>query len=406
MKSLPVVFFLTVILATRLFFFFDSHHFYKVGEFYKKSYSFDHEPKKNNSSQYFFTDGVFVSVPLYPQYKYGDVVEISGVVSSRESEKGDLITIENPTIVTKIQHNPVISASIFVRKSIEEVVLATIPQREGGLLLGIILGVRDKIDKDFYEQLKDAGVLHIIAASGQNVSILASILLISFAKVVKRRYALLFTSLGILFYAVLAGFDPPILRAAVMALVGYGAMGLGRQSIGIWGLFITAWVIVFWDPLMVSDISFQLSFLSTFGIMVIKPILDRVIQLKLVSLLKEDITTALSAQIATFPLMAAAFGSYSLLSLPINILLLWTVPMLMIFGGIGAIFSLILPILAKPFILLCYPFLLYFTKVADISEWFYTGIIFDEVPQALIFGYYLILIAIVIRLKKGRKESI
>jgi competence protein ComEC len=405
-QSLPVVFLLAVILATRLFFFFDAHHFYKGGEFYKKTYRFDQEPKKNDMSQYFFADGILVSVPLYPHYKYGETVEISGVITNLKSEKGDLLTIENPTLVKKEQRNPVISVSIFVRKKIQDIVMTTIPQREGGLLLGIILGVRDKIDKDFYGQLKDAGVLHIIAASGQNVSILASILLLSLQRIVKRRYALLFTSLGILFYVVLAGFDPPILRASIMALVAYGAMALGRQSIGIWGLFISGWGMVFWNPLMISDVSFQLSFLSTFGIMTLKPLLDRVVTIRLLDFIKDDITTTISAQIATFPLMAAAFGSYSLLSFPINILLLWTVPMLMIFGGIGALFSLIMPILAQPFILLCYPFLYYFTTLIDLADRFYIGIPFTTVPQTLIAGYYLILIAIVIRFKYRRRKTI
>ena len=397
---------LAVILVTRLFFFYDSHHFYKEGEYFKKTYRFDHEPKKNDMSQYFFTDGILVSLPLYPQFKYGEVVEISGIVSTLKNEKGDLLTIANPTVVKKDQSNPVMSASIFIRKNIESSVLTTLPEREGGLLLGIILGVRDKIDRDFYNQLRNASVLHIIAASGQNVSILASILLLSFERIVKRRYALLFTSIGILFYSVLAGFDPPILRASIMALVAYGAMGLGRQSVGMWGLFISGWAMVVWNPLMISDVSFQLSFLSTFGIMSLKPALDGVIRLKRLEFLKDDVTTTISAQIATFPLMIASFGAYSLLSFPVNILLLWTVPILMIFGGVGALFSLILPILAKPFILLCYPFLSYFIHVVDVADRFYIGIPFKEIPQALIFGYYLILIAIVLRLKRGRKERI
>ena len=182
-----------------------------------------------------------------------------------------------------------------------------LPSREAGLFLGVILGVRDKIDSEYYQQLKNAGVLHVIAASGQNVSIAAMLLLVIFDKIVKRRVALLFTGIGVLIYAILTGFDPPIVRASVMALLSFAALFSGKQINSVYVLLLTGWAMLFVQPEEITDISFQLSFMSTFGILTVKPLLDKLLNFNFLVFLKDDITTTLSAQIATFPLMLSVF---------------------------------------------------------------------------------------------------
>ena len=392
-------------LLTREFFWIEERHIYQENEIYKKSYSFVHEPKKNSLSQYFFTDGLLVTLPLYPSFHYGDRVMIEGKIIKKDSKKGHLLVVENPKITKIKSHNFLLAFSKSVRQKVEENVMTILPSREGGLLLGIILGVRDKIDSEYYQQLKNAGVLHVIAASGQNVSIAAMLLLVIFSTFVKRRLALLFTALGVLVYAVLTGFDPPIVRASIMAILAFTALFTGRQVSSIYVLFLTGWAMLFVQPEEIIDVSFQLSFLSTFGILMVKPILDSLLRFKLLSFIKDDITTTLSAQIATFPLMITVFGAYSLLSFPVNILVLWTIPIIMIFGGLAGLLSLFLPFLAHPLTLLCYPFLSYFTTIVELFSKINLQISIDTVPIACIFGYYLILLVVVIRLKE-RKAAI
>ena len=219
------------------------------------------------------------------------------------------------------------------------------------------------------------------------------------------RRALLFTAVIILIYSGITGFDPPIVRASIMALISFGALSFGKQNTGLYALLITGWGMIFYDPTMVENISFQLSFLSTLGIIIVKPIIDNYITAKAFNFIKEDIATTFSAQIATLPLLLTVFGSYSVLSLPINILVLWTIPLLMIFGGIGSVMALISPILAMPFILLSYPFLAYFSGIIDVSQRFYIGFGIDNVPFSLTLGYYLILIGIVIKLNRVTRRK-
>lgn len=387
---------LVIPLLTRLFFYQDSRHIYKEGEVFELTYSMNHEPRKNERSQYFFVDSVMITFPLYPAFSYGDKIHVKGLVEKVSGNKGDLLIVKNPEVTKLENKNPLFNVTKFIRQRVEESVTTLLPEREAGLLLGIILGVRDKIDGEFYQKLRSVGVLHVVAASGQNVSIIAGILLIALQKIVKRKMAILFTMAGILFYAVLSGFDPPIVRASLMAIITFGAMAFGRQTSGVYALMVACWGMVMWDPSLLSNTSFHLSVLSTWGILTIKPILDNGISVKRLIVARDDITTTISAQIATFPIMILAFGTYSLISIPVNLLVLWTVPVLMIGGGVAALLSLILPQLSIPVLLLTYPILAYFTFVVELFSRLDYIFTFQQIPQLLIFGYYLILFGIVI----------
>ncbi len=396
------IFILLLLLVTREFFYFNERHIYKENDPFKITYSITHEPKKNTFSQYFFIDRLMVTTALYPSYHFGETIVIDGKVSKKQTKKGNILVVENPTISKIERTNAIISVAKFVRERTNRAAQRTLPQREAGLLLGVVLGVRDKIDNEYYKMLKNAGVLHVIAASGQNVSIVAALLLAIFLRLVKRKQALLFTSIGVLIYAALTGFDPPIVRASVMAILAFVALFFGRQSSSLYALFLTAWAMLFYQPQELTDVSFQLSFLSTFGILSIKPILDRALGWKILGVVKDDITTTLSAQIATFPIIIMVFGTYSLLSFPINIMVLWTVPIIMIFGGIGAVFSIVSPILAIPFLLVCYPFLAYFTGIIVFFSRFHSQLTLENLPFSVLAGYYLILFALVVRFGKNQ----
>src|SRR6185503_13401080 len=140
---------LLLALLTREFFYFEERHIYKENEKFKITYSFTHEPKKNVISQYFFIDGIMVTTDLYPSYHYGDKVSIDGVITGKNTSKGNLLVVENPQITKVNSSNPLLSFSKFVRVKVEQASLTTLPSRDAGLLLGIILGVRDKIDSDY-----------------------------------------------------------------------------------------------------------------------------------------------------------------------------------------------------------------------------------------------------------------
>jgi len=261
----------------------------------------------------------------------------------------------------------------------------TLPSPSSSLLLGIIFGIKEQMPKDFSNNLKTSGVFHVIAASGMNVTLVGGFISTGLAFFLKRQITIGLSILGIIFYAVLAGLEPSIIRASIMGILVFSAQIIGRQTLAINGLSLAGFTMLFIDPTLISDVGFQLSFAATLGILFIKPL-----------------PSTIAAQIATLPILLANFGAYSIYSILVNGLVLWTVPILMMVGGIGAILGLILVPLGQFLIYLCYPLLLYFEMIVNFFGKAGGVLTIKSFPWQFTAGYYCLLVSVLL-ISKRRK---
>jgi len=229
-----------------------------------------------------------------------------------------------------------------------------------------------------------------VAASGMNVSMLTSFLLGTLIIFLRRQYAIILTSVIVLFYVALASFQPSIVRAAIMAIFSLSAGIAGRQNTSLLALFLAAFVMIIWDPQVLTSVSFILSFSATLGIILLDPILKQGL---FAPALFEDFRTTISAQIATTPILMFFFGSYSPVSIIVNFLVLWTIPPLMVLGGLGAFLSFVSKTLVAPFLYLSFPLLSYFQSIVDFFALRFRPMELDTIPWTIVVGYYLILLA-------------
>jgi competence protein ComEC len=229
-----------------------------------------------------------------------------------------------------------------------------------------------------------------------NVSLVGGALVSILARYLRRQLVLLISICGVIFYAFLAGFEPSIVRATIMVVISMIAGLLGRPYYGLISLLLTGYMMLFFRPLFVADVGFQLSFLSTLGILLIGPILP----IKN-NILADDIKTTLSAQLMTLPVLLGTFGQYGLLSIPVNALVLWTIPFLMVFGALGAISGLLFRPAGEILVWLCIPFLFYFERVVEFFAQIEMVWILEDIPWQIYVGYYLIVLGwITYRFKK------
>jgi len=396
---------LSVILSFKFYLFYSNKKSYSINEKVSIEHTFWQEPRVTFYSQSFYIEEILVNLPYkYPQYSYGDRVRVTGVLkektylSKREDRVIKVLYLDNPRIQI-LEKKLYFQAAQQVREKIISSFQAYLPSRQAGMSLGIVLGLKEGIDKDMYEQMKKTGVVHVIAASGANVSIMSAFLLTVINTLVRRKLALIFTSFVIIFYALISGFDPPIVRASIMALTAFCAQIIGRQNTPILALLLSVFIMLFLNPLLILDIGFQLSFLSTAGILYIKPIIDRFSKTAYLSFLKDDFSTTLSAQVVTLPIILHNFSSYSAISIIANLSVLWTIPILMVLGIISAFFSLFLPILAAPFLYLSYPLLWYFEHAVSFFQRFSFPIEVGGFSIYLIFAYYCFVLAFVLKKK-------
>lgn len=327
-------------------------------------------------------------------YHYGQILRVVGNISIRLlNNKNTFISIKNPKIEAKDDN---LAVMYNVRQLIISIFEKNLSPNNSALLLGIVFGIKSTFSSNFLNNLKLLGLMHVIAASGMNVTLTAGFLSAIFLIFFKRQTALILTILGIIFYAFLAGFQPSIVRAAIMGVIVFSAQILGRQRLSSYSLFITAYIMIIFSPYVVWDVGFQLSFLSTAGLIFLRPIFYQIDLLKKffkLIIVGEDVSTTIAAQLATFPVLLANFGLYSLSSVIINALVLWTVPVIMVLGGVGFLVSVIFEPLGKIIIYASVPLLFYFERIVNLFSNF-SGAVNISISWPFIASYYLLMLSI------------
>jgi len=219
------------------------------------------------------------------------------------------------------------------------IINSLVPESQASLLNGILWGIVPKFDQSLYQALIDTGTLHIVALSGTNISILISLAAITTLPL-GRKASSIFTLCLIVVFVLLVGPSPSVVRAAIMGSLSLFAVYFGRRSWGMLSLFLTALTMLLFDSSLVKNISFQLSFLATFGLILAVRRGERYIRggplQKLISLLRENLRLTLYAQLFTLPVIFLRFHRVSLISPLANLLVGWTIQPIMVFGLIAA----------------------------------------------------------------------
>lgn len=213
-----------------------------------------------------------------------------------------------------------------------------LPEPESGLVAGIVLGYKNDIGQEMYNLMVNSSTIHIAVASGYNIMLVGGTVLSVCFWFMKRKWASVVAILAMIFYAVEAGGEPPVTRAVIMGAVVFVAAIVGRRTISWWILLVTAWIMILIEPLLIFNVSFQLTMAASVGLMVVEPALTKVLSRsheKLVEILGGiGIMTSLSTMFVTTPIIWWNFGRMSWIGIVSNILILPLVPMLMITGSL------------------------------------------------------------------------
>jgi len=347
----------------------------------------------------------------FPGYFYGDQLIITGKFEKQlpGSFQSQYIALF-PTIEKEEKDFNLIGKSnlkrwlLKTKGHIEERINRSLTEPEASLLLGIILGMKKQIPENFWHSLRETGTLHLVVVSGQNVSLLAGMLLELFVYFFKRRLAIILASLGIILYVVMVGGEPPVVRAGLMALGFYFGQFIGRESHLYSILFFTVILMLLLSPLILFDISFQLSLAATLGIVFIYPLFKEKKSLFILPFLSEGFWVTISAQLTTLPILLINFGQISWLSPLVNTLVLPTIPFIMVLGSLLVIASFISSLLSQLLSWFVWLFLGYFVNVVN----FFGNLPYVSWQTEPFSGwwawlYYLILILVLIKFyRKGK----
>jgi len=246
------------------------------------------------------------------------------------------------------------------------------PPREAQLARGFVLGEDDRIDAGTKEDFRRSGLSHLLAVSGQNVTLLALLAMpLLGALGIPLRERLFWVLALIAVYVPVAGAGPSIQRAGVMGAVGVLATLGGRRASRLYALALAAVVTLALDPSIAGDIGWQLSFAAVLGILLLAAPLRRAIARRLGEgrwrrALAEGLAVTVAATLSTAPLIAYHFETLSTTTLVANVLALPAVAPAMWLGmcsaGLAQVPGLPLePLNALDALLLAY--------VAQVASW-------------------------------------
>lgn len=281
------------------------------------------------------------------------------------------------------------------RQAIDLRINELLPSPQAELLSGILLGQKSSLPTSIRIALRDTSTLHIVVASGQNLSMVAGFFL-SLSGLINRRTALMISFLAVIFYTLLSGLQIPIIRASLMFGLASLAQVFGRQRDGVWVLIVTAALMLLINPKWLLALSFQLSFLATAGVIIVAPVLLK--YLKNMPIIGQDLAVTTGAQLMVMPIIAQYFHQLSIVGIITNLLIGWTVPFIMILGSIMLVL--------EDFAILAEAFLTYFIYIVQFFSslsfaWVYVG----EQLWMVWVGYYLILAAVMLLLKNAKHHD-
>lgn len=216
------------------------------------------------------------------------------------------------------------------------------PPREAALARGFVLGEDEEVDEATKEDFRRSGLSHLLAVSGQNVTLLALLAMpLLGALGIPLRERLLWVLALILVYIPVAGAGPSIQRAGVMGALGLLATLGGRRGSRFYALAVAALVTLAIDPGVAADVGWQLSFAAVLGILLLSASLRKAIVERLGNglwrrALAEGVAATVAATLATAPLIAFHFETFSTTTLAANVLALPAVAPAMWLGMCGA----------------------------------------------------------------------
>ncbi len=354
------------------------------------------------------SEKILAIAPRYPLFAYGDRVKISGTISrpeNFETDDGKLFDYESYlakdnifyvmrfATVEKVSSGNGwwIQEKLFAMKnafvaSFQEV----LGEPHSSLLAGLLVGDKKSLGENITEDFRRAGLIHIVVLSGYNITIVAESIIKAFSFL--PGFSSGFGVVGIILFALMTGASATVVRASLMALIALFARQIGRLYDITRALLFAAFIMILVHPkLLVFDMSFQLSFLATMGLIYFSPIaakylskIQEKIQLKLEAIFsyprlretntrdvqartvsvvvgthnegdgkigrvfREIISATVATQIFVLPFLLTKIGQVSVVSLFSNILVLPIIPPTMFIGFITGLLGFLSPIIATP----------------------------------------------------------
>lgn len=335
-----------------------------------------------------------------PRLSIGDVVEVMAEVRPADPKFNEsmgrrgilgVIKAKAEDIRLKSPGPAVFSWAARWRESFIAMCNSALDERTSSLVQALCFNVRGGISDDDMANLRRTGIVHIVSTSGLHVLILAFSLQFGLGLTQLPRsgqLVLLYALLG--FYACATGLDPPIVRSVLMAAAILSAPWFEREGDFPSAVGLAAVAFLLWRPFEVFELSFQLSFIAVLALwMFARGAHSQGRGLK--ALVKEQVSASVRAStvatLATAPLLARAFGTFSIVAVVANLFVAATIGPLIVCALLAWAVSPISQVLAQGLMhVVVEPLALWVLVVTEtLGSWTWSSVTVPELP-ALFWG--------------------
>lgn len=215
-------------------------------------------------------------------------------------------------------------------------------QQAFSICTALLVGYDDEIDKDVMQSFSHSGTLHILSVSGMHTGLLYGLIIAVFLFFDKhdryKKTKCLVVIVSLLLFVVITGFSPSVLRAALMLTLVIVGKTFYKQGNAYNTLLVSAFVLLLYNPYLIVDAGFLLSYFAVFGIMYLYPIIHRqyVFTNSIIQWFWNLILMSVAATVFTLPISLYFFHQFpiwfafsNLIIIPISICLMGATALLL-----------------------------------------------------------------------------
>lgn len=308
-----------------------------------------------------FNDEIQVTSQVILLHGYNNPAQYDSVAAAqRQGIRARMTSRGNEIHSVAVNHNVSWKQKLAVwREKIISNMQRVMPEYHAAILAGMLFGGYGGIPRQIVADFSTTGIVHILSVSGSHIALVVGVIT-AFGTLVARRFLLhpivvpLFAAGMVTFYAIFCGLTPPVLRSLVMGLIALVAVCFEREKDASNALLLSAFGMLIHQPALLYDLSFQLSFASTAGLVFLNAkTVEMLMGLRLPTWLAKLLAVTIAAQLGVLPFIAWYFNSLSLSSLVANVIIVPVIEWVVILGLFGAVFGMVTPVVGNIIMIIC-----------------------------------------------------
>ncbi len=271
----------------------------------------------------------------------GIICTAAGLLATKTPKRGLLAALllcgAVLAIVRGVGERAVIVDPLYeFRQELLAPLIATTSGDSGALAAGLTLGDATYFTRSMRDAMKQSATTHLVALSGFNVAIILGTFRRGIKGKLSKKLELTVCVAVLCGFVAVAGFQPSLLRAALMGTAILFAQYTGRRIASLRLLILTAAGITLFDPRLITHLGFQLSFISSWALLATVGDVERVLikTSNIARTLGGVIVPSMVAQLGVAPVLLATTGSVMLIGLMINPIVIPITPVISAIAGI------------------------------------------------------------------------